>query len=47
MSQTVQAAVMVHPGKIEIQAFPYPKLEDGALLLKGEMCGICGTDKHT
>ncbi len=47
MSDKVRAAVMVHPGKIEIQEFPLPKLEDGAVLLKVEMCGICGTDKHT
>ena len=47
MSDNVRAAVMVHPGKIEIQEFPFPQLEDGAVLLKVEMCGICGTDKHT
>ena len=47
MSDSVHAAVMVHPGKIEIQEFPFPQLEDGAVLLKVEMCGICGTDKHT
>ena len=38
---------MVRPGKLEIQEFPFPELEDGALLLEVEMCGICGTDKHT
>ena len=47
MSDSVRAAVMVHPGKIEIQEVPFPQLEDGAVLLKVEMCGICGTDKHT
>jgi len=47
MSETVRAAVMVRPGKIEIQEFPFPTLEDGAVLLKVEMCGVCGTDKHT
>ena len=47
MPDTVRAAVMVRPGKIEIQEFPFPELEDGALLLKVEMCGVCGTDKHT
>ena len=47
MSNAVRAAVMVRPGKIEIQEFPFPELEDGAVLLKVEMCGICGTDKHT
>jgi L-iditol 2-dehydrogenase len=47
MANTVKAAVMVEPGRIEIQEFPYPALEDGAALLKVGMCGICGTDKHT
>ncbi len=47
MGNTVHAAVMVHAGKIEIQQFPFPELEDGGVLLKVEMCGICGTDKHT
>lgn len=47
MDKPARAAVMVRPGKIEIQTFPLPDLEDGALLLKVEMCGICGTDKHT
>jgi L-iditol 2-dehydrogenase len=43
----VRAAVMVRPGRLEIQSFPFPDLEDGAVLLKVEMCGVCGTDKHT
>ncbi len=47
MSETVAAAVMVAPGKLEIQHFPFPRLEEGAMLLRVEMCGICGTDKHT
>ncbi len=47
MGNTVRAAVMTQPGKIKIMEFPFPKLEDGAVLLKVEMCGICGTDKHT
>ena len=47
MPETVRAAVMVEPGRIEIQEFPYPELDEGALLLQVEMCGICGTDKHT
>jgi len=48
MQKEVKAAVMTGPGKIEIQKFPYPKLDDpGAMILKMEMSGICGTDKHT
>lgn len=45
--QTVKAAVMVAPGKMEVQELPYPDhLEPGACIVKMEMSGICGTDKH-
>ncbi len=48
MTKSVKAAVMVAPGKMEIQEFPYPRLNDPrAMILKMEMSGICGTDKHT
>jgi threonine dehydrogenase-like Zn-dependent dehydrogenase len=47
MALSARAAVMVCPGRIEIQEFPVPRLEEGAILLRVEMCGICGTDKHT
>ena len=43
----VRAAVLTAPGKYEVQDFPYPELQDGALLMQIEMSGICGTDKHT
>ena len=43
----VRAAVLSAPGKYEVQDFPYPELQDGALLMQIEMSGICGTDKHT
>ena len=47
MSRTVKAAVMVAPGKMEVQELPYPDhLEPGAAIVKMEMSGICGTDKH-
>ena len=42
-----RAAVLTAPGKYEVQDFPYPELQDGALLMQIEMSGICGTDKHT
>lgn len=32
---------------MELREFPIPRLDDGAMLLKVEMSGICGTDKHT
>ena len=45
--ETVGAAVMVGPGKMEFQQLPYPDhLEPGAVIVKMEMSGICGTDKH-
>lgn len=45
--ETVNAAVMVAPGKMEYRQLPYPDhLEPGALIVKMELSGICGTDKH-
>ena len=47
MSDAIKAAVLVAPGRYEVQEFPRPTLPDGALLMQVEMSGICGTDKHT
>ncbi len=45
--EAVQAAVMTGPGKMEYQQLPYPdRIEAGAVIVKMEMSGICGTDKH-
>jgi L-iditol 2-dehydrogenase len=38
---------MVEPGRIETQRFPLPDPEPGAVVLKMELSGICGTDKHS
>ncbi len=47
MPKTVKAAVMVGPGKVEVRQLPYPDhLEPGACIVKMELSGICGTDKH-
>jgi threonine dehydrogenase-like Zn-dependent dehydrogenase len=43
----VLAAVMTGPGRIEAQSFPYPEIDDDAMVIALEMCGLCGTDKHT
>ena len=43
----VKAAVMVAPGQIEVREFPFPAVEEDGVLLKVELSGICGTDKHT
>ena len=47
MKRMVKAAVMTKPGEIQIQEFPYPSLKEGDLLMRMEMSGICGTDKHS
>jgi L-iditol 2-dehydrogenase len=45
---TVRAAVLVAPGRLEPAEFPMPaELEPGAVLLRMLTSGICGTDKHT
>lgn len=47
MTQTVRAAVLLAPWHMQIQTFALPEPEPGAVLIKMEMSGICGTDKHT
>lgn len=46
-AQVVLAATLVHPGKYEIREYPLPDPGPGCLLIKMEVSGICGTDKHT
>ncbi|HUO41734.1 MAG TPA: zinc-binding dehydrogenase [Methylomirabilota bacterium] len=46
MPERVKAAVMVKPGEIQLTEFPYPKVPPSAALVRMEMSGICGTDKH-
>jgi threonine dehydrogenase-like Zn-dependent dehydrogenase len=46
-SRFVQAATLVAPGRYELREFPLPEPQPGWVLLKMEMSGICGTDKHT
>ena len=41
MAEMVKAAMLVEPGKLEIQEFPKPELEEGALLVRMTMSGIC------
>lgn len=43
----VRAAVMRGPGRIGIETFQYPRVEPGAVVMRVEYAGICGTDKHT
>ena len=38
---------MTGPGHIETQEFPYPDVGEDGMVIALELCGICGTDKHT
>ncbi|HZR93835.1 MAG TPA: alcohol dehydrogenase catalytic domain-containing protein [Gaiellaceae bacterium] len=44
---SVRAAVMTAPGEVEVQRFPVPEPERGAVVMRVRLSGICGTDKHT
>jgi threonine dehydrogenase-like Zn-dependent dehydrogenase len=43
----VLAATLVRPGKYELREYPLPEPAAGCVLIRMEMSGICGTDKHT
>jgi L-iditol 2-dehydrogenase len=43
----VRAAVVHAPGRFAVEAFPEPEPGPGAVLLRMQFSGICGTDKHT
>ena len=45
--QTVLAATLVKPGRYELREYRLPDPEPGCVLVKMEVSGICGTDKHT
>jgi L-iditol 2-dehydrogenase len=47
MGDKVKAAVILAPGKMEIQEFPMMKPQKGAAVVKMIMSGVCGTDKHS
>ncbi|HAH87691.1 MAG: zinc-binding dehydrogenase [Armatimonadota bacterium] len=47
MADTVKAALMLGPGRMGMGEFPYPSPQPGAVIVKMEMSGVCGTDKHT
>src|SRR5579875_105563 len=47
MPEMVRAVVMQAPHRVEVQRFALPEPEPGAVVLKMELSGICGTDKHT
>jgi len=42
----VKAAILEDVRKLKIVDYPEPKVEDNGILLKMELCGVCGTDMH-
>jgi L-iditol 2-dehydrogenase len=46
-AQGVLAATLVKPGQYEIREYPLPEPAAGCVVVKMELSGICGTDKHT
>lgn len=46
-SNSVLAATLIEPGRYELREFPLPEPDRGGVLVKMELSGICGTDKHT
>ena len=46
-AQAVVAATLVEPGRYELREYPLPDPKLGCLLVRMQMSGICGTDKHT
>jgi len=42
----MKAAVFYGPGDIRVEDVPYPELEPDGILMKVEVCGICGSDLH-
>ena len=45
--ESVLAATLVQPGQYEVREYPLPEPGPGCVLVKMELSGICGTDKHT
>jgi threonine dehydrogenase-like Zn-dependent dehydrogenase len=43
----VRAAVVHGPGRFSVDLFPAPDPQPGAVVLRMDYSGICGTDKHT
>jgi threonine dehydrogenase-like Zn-dependent dehydrogenase len=46
-NNSVLAATLVEPGRYELREFPLPEPTPGCVLVKMQLSGICGTDKHT
>jgi alcohol dehydrogenase len=46
VSEKAKAAVLMEPGRFEIQEFALPELGPRDLLMRIKLCGICGSDVH-
>ena len=44
--ETVRAVAMTAPGQTEMRTYPYPAMDHDSAILKVDMAGICGTDRH-
>ena len=44
--EKARVAMLVAPGKVELQEYAIPAVGDDEMLIKVEGCGICGTDGH-
>jgi len=44
--ETMRAAVLLEPGRFEVQEVPIPVVGPDDVLIKVDRCGICGTDIH-
>jgi L-iditol 2-dehydrogenase len=42
----VRAAILEEVGRLEVEDFPRPEVGAKSLLMRVELCGICGTDIH-
>jgi L-iditol 2-dehydrogenase len=47
MPERARAVTITEPWKLEVREYDIPPIPEGGLLMKIEMSGICGTDKHT
>jgi len=45
--ETMKAVVTYGPGDNRYEEYPFPKLEEGEILLKVKACGICAGDLKT
>ena len=46
MIEMVKASVLEGVGQLEIRDYPRPEIGKNDILMRMEMCGVCGTDIH-